>query len=154
MINYIWTCMHQVMINCNPETVSTDFDESHRLYFEELSFERVLDVYEMEGCTGAVVSFGGQTPQNLALPLKKAGVKVLGTDPEMIDNAEDRNRHSAMLDELGIDQPAWSNLTGLDEAKAFCNKVLIDAQWLSCLPYLLRIMRERVPAGLAQHVVQ
>ena len=134
MINYIWTCMHQVMINCNPETVSTDFDESHRLYFEELSFERVLDVYEMEGCTGAVVSFGGQTPQNLALPLKKAGVKVLGTDPEMIDNAEDRNRHSAMLDELGIDQPAWSNLTGLDEAKAFCNKVRSDAELLRGLP--------------------
>lgn len=112
-----------VMINCNPETVSTDFDESHRLYFEELSLERTLDIYEMEGCTGAVVSFGGQTPNNLALPLKNNGVKVLGTDPEMIDNAEDRNRHSAMLDELGIDQPAWSNLTGFEEAKAFCNKV-------------------------------
>ena len=69
-----------------------DFDESHRLYFEELSLERTLDIYEMEGATGAVVSFGGQTPNNLALPLKRCGVKVLGTDPDMIDNAEDRNR--------------------------------------------------------------
>ena len=84
---------------------------------------QVLDIYELEQGTGAVVSFGGQTPNNLAVPLKRCGVKVLGTDPDMIDNAEDRNRHSAMLDALGIDQPAWSNLTGFDEAKAFCNKV-------------------------------
>jgi len=112
-----------VMINCNPETVSTDYDESHRLYFEELSLERVLDVYEFEGCTGAIVSFGGQTPNNLAMPLKKYGCTVLGTSPEDIDNAEDRNQHSKMLDDLGIDQPAWSELQKFDDAKAFCNKV-------------------------------
>ena len=112
-----------VMINCNPETVSTDFDESDRLYFEELSLERVMDVYELEGATGVVVSFGGQTPNNLAVPMSKWGANVLGTSPEMIDNAEDRNRHSAMLDELGIDQPAWSNMTTIEDAKTFCNKV-------------------------------
>mmetsp|Transcript_34549 Transcript_34549/g.108292 ORF Transcript_34549/g.108292 Transcript_34549/m.108292 type:complete len:1540 (-) Transcript_34549:78-4697(-) len=112
-----------VMINCNPETVSTDFDESHRLYFEELSLERVLDIYEVEGCTGAVVSFGGQIPNNLALPLKANGANVLGTTPEMIDGAEDRQKHSAMLDELKIDQPAWSELKTFEEAQGFCNKV-------------------------------
>mmetsp|Transcript_8150 Transcript_8150/g.18911 ORF Transcript_8150/g.18911 Transcript_8150/m.18911 type:complete len:1493 (+) Transcript_8150:195-4673(+) len=112
-----------VMINCNPETVSTDFDESDRLYFEELSLERVMDVYELEGATGVVVSFGGQTPNNLAVPLDKWGANVLGTSPAMIDNAEDRNRHSAMLDQLGIDQPLWSNMTTIEDAKVFCNKV-------------------------------
>lgn len=112
-----------IMINNNPETVSTDYDESDRLYFEELSLERVLDIYEFENALGCIVSYGGQIPNNLAMPLKKNGVKIMGTDPDMIDNAEDRNAHSAMLDKLGIDQPAWSALTNLEAATAFCAKV-------------------------------
>ena len=112
-----------IMINCNPETVSTDYDESDRLYFEELSLERVLDIYEFENCKGTIVSFGGQIPNNLCMPLKKNGANILGTTPEMIDGAEDRNKHSAMLDALGIDQPAWSALTNLASATEFCAKV-------------------------------
>lgn len=112
-----------VMVNCNPETVSTDYDESDRLYFEELSLERVLDIYEAEGATGCIVSFGGQTPNNLAMPLHQNGVKILGTTPENIDFAEDRQKHSAMLDTLGIDQPAWSELKKYDEAQEFAARV-------------------------------
>jgi len=112
-----------VMINCNPETVSTDYDESDRLYFEELSTERVLDIYEFENATGCIVSFGGQIPNNLCNPLQQNGVNILGTSPSMIDGAEDRNKHSAMLDELGIDQPEWSALSNLDAATSFCAKV-------------------------------
>ncbi|KAK8866132.1 carbamoyl-phosphate synthase arginine-specific large chain [Kwoniella newhampshirensis] len=112
-----------IMINYNPETVSTDFDEADRLYFEELSWERVMDIYELEGAEGVVVSVGGQLPQNIALRLKHTGVNVLGTDPEQIDNAEDRHKFSSILDSVGVDQPAWTEATSLDSAKEFANKV-------------------------------
>ncbi|OCF54288.1 carbamoyl-phosphate synthase arginine-specific large chain [Kwoniella mangroviensis CBS 10435] len=112
-----------IMINYNPETVSTDFDEADRLYFEELGFERVMDIYEMEQAEGVVVSVGGQLPQNIALRLKNSGVNVLGTDPEQIDNAEDRHKFSSILDSVGVDQPAWTEATSLESAKAFAAKV-------------------------------
>eukprot|EP00948_MAST-09A_sp_MAST-9A-sp1_P003695 g3695.t1 len=100
-----------VVINYNPETVSTDYDESDRLYFEELSFERVLDIYEFETSAGVVVSVGGQIPNQLALPLHNAGVHILGTSPMSIDMAEDRHKFSALLDALDIDQPKWTEVT-------------------------------------------
>ncbi|KZS88276.1 carbamoyl-phosphate synthase [Sistotremastrum niveocremeum HHB9708] len=112
-----------VMVNYNPETVSTDFDEADRLYFEELSFERVMDIYEMEQAQGVVVSVGGQLPQNIALRLKNTDVKVLGTDPEMIDTAEDRHKFSAVLDKIGVDQPSWIEVTSVEAAKAFADDV-------------------------------
>ncbi|GEM06192.1 carbamoyl-phosphate synthase large subunit [Rhodotorula toruloides] len=112
-----------VMINYNPETVSTDFDEADRLYFEELGWERVMDIYELEGSEGVVVSVGGQLPQNIALRLKQTGINVLGTDPESIDNAEDRHKFSAILDKSGVDQPAWVEATTVESAKEFANKV-------------------------------
>ncbi|TFK74012.1 carbamoyl-phosphate synthase [Pluteus cervinus] len=112
-----------IMINYNPETVSTDFDEADRLYFEELGYERVMDIYELEQAQGVVVSVGGQLPQNIALRLKHAGVNVLGTDPQQIDNAEDRHKFSSVLDKIGVDQPEWTEVTSLDGAKAFANKV-------------------------------
>ncbi|KAG5639482.1 hypothetical protein H0H81_001604 [Sphagnurus paluster] len=112
-----------VMINYNPETVSTDFDEADRLYFEELGYERVMDIYELEQAQGVIVSVGGQLPQNIALRLKQTGVNVLGTDPEQIDNAEDRHKFSSVLDSIGVDQPEWTEVTTLDAAKAFANKV-------------------------------
>lgn len=112
-----------IMINYNPETVSTDFDEADRLYFEELGWERVMDIYELEGADGVVVSVGGQLPQNIALRLKQTGVNVLGTDPEQIDNAEDRHKFSSILDSIGVDQPAWTEATSLQAAKEFANKV-------------------------------
>ncbi|MBI2613131.1 carbamoyl-phosphate synthase (glutamine-hydrolyzing) large subunit [Candidatus Kaiserbacteria bacterium] len=100
-----------IMINSNPETVSTDYDMSDRLYFEELSLERVLDIVEFEKPKGVVVSTGGQIPNNLALPLQKAGVHVFGTDPRNIDRAENRHAFSKLLDTLDVDQPAWAELT-------------------------------------------
>jgi len=112
-----------IMVNYNPETVSTDYDECDRLYFEELSLERVLDIYEKEGATGVMVSVGGQIPQNLAVPLENAGARVLGTSPTSIDMCEDREKFSAMLDRMGIDQPAWEDLTSIDSALAFANRV-------------------------------
>ncbi|GAA5980761.1 hypothetical protein JCM10908_001769 [Rhodotorula pacifica] len=112
-----------VMINYNPETVSTDFDEADRLYFEELGWERVMDIYELEGSEGVVVSVGGQLPQNIALRLKETGVKVLGTDPEMIDSAEDRHKFSAILDQSGVDQPDWIEASSVESAKEFANRV-------------------------------
>ena len=112
-----------VMINYNPETVSTDYDESDRLYFDELSFERVLDIYEKENSSGVIVSVGGQPPNNIALNLHKNGANVLGTHPEKIDNCEDRNKYSAMLDKIGVKQPEWSSLTSQKEAVSFCEKV-------------------------------
>ncbi|CAD6946434.1 unnamed protein product [Tilletia caries] len=112
-----------IMINYNPETVSTDFDEADRLYFEELGFERVMDIYELEGATGVVVSVGGQLPQNIALRLKDTGVKVLGTDPLMIDSAEDRHKFSSILDSIGVDQPDWTEATTVDKAKEFAARV-------------------------------
>ena len=111
------------MVNYNPETVSTDYDECDRLYFEELSRERVLDIYEADSADGVVVSVGGQIPNGLALPLGRAGVKILGTTPEMIDNAEDRQKFSAALDEIGVQQPRWSELTSSESAFKFANDV-------------------------------
>mmetsp|Transcript_70163 Transcript_70163/g.106136 ORF Transcript_70163/g.106136 Transcript_70163/m.106136 type:complete len:914 (+) Transcript_70163:3-2744(+) len=110
-----------IMLNCNPETVSTDFDECDRLYFEEVSLERSLDVIDLEAPKGVIASFGGQIPNNLAMPLHRAGVTISGTHPEMIDSAEDRHKHSAMLDEIGVDQPKWSELTSVEAAKEFAN---------------------------------
>jgi len=112
-----------VMINHNPETVSTDYDICDKLYFEELSLERVLDIAELEKPEGVVVSMGGQIPNNLALSLHKQGLKILGTSAESIDQAEDRHKFSALLDRLGVDQPQWQELTSLEAAKAFAAKV-------------------------------
>ena len=109
-----------VVVNCNPETVSTDFDESDRLYFEELSHERVMDIAELETPRGVVVSVGGQTPNNLALGLHRCGIRVLGTSVEAIDACEDRNKFSQLCDHLRIDQPQWSQFETLNEARAFC----------------------------------
>jgi carbamoyl-phosphate synthase/aspartate carbamoyltransferase len=103
-----------VVINCNPETVSTDYDESDRLYFEELTFERTLDIYEIEKSRGVIISVGGQIPNIMALPLHRQGVTILGTDPSSIDVCEDRNKFSALLDTLGVDQPKWAQLTKME----------------------------------------
>jgi carbamoyl-phosphate synthase large subunit len=108
----------------NPETMSTDFDEADRLYFEELSYERVMDIYELENASGVVVSVGGQLPQNIALRLQEAGgAKVLGTDPRNIDKAEDRQKFSEILDSIGVDQPAWKELTSVEAAEQFAEQV-------------------------------
>ena len=112
-----------IMINYNPETVSTDYDMCDRLYFDELSFERVMDVIDLENPNGVIVSVGGQIPNNLAMKLYRQGVPVLGTSPVSIDRAENRNKFSAMLDSLGIDQPEWSALTSMDDVHSFINKV-------------------------------
>merc|ERR1719502_397469 len=112
-----------VMVNYNPETVSTDYDECDRLYFEELSAERVLDIYETETCEQAIVSVGGQIPNTLALELSDRGINVAGTSPTMIDTAEDRNKFSALCDSVGIDQPEWRMLTSQDDTLEFCDKV-------------------------------
>ena len=112
-----------IMINYNPETVSTDYDMCDRLYFDELSFERVLDVIDLEQPSGVIVSVGGQIPNNLAMKLHRQGVPILGTSPISIDRAENRNKFSAMLDRLGIDQPAWQELTSLDDVRSFVDKV-------------------------------
>lgn len=112
-----------VMINYNPETVSTDYDMCDRLYFDELSFERVLDVIDLEQPGGVIVSVGGQIPNNLAMKLHRQSVPVLGTSPLSIDRAENRHKFSAMLDQLGIDQPAWKELTSLEDMEEFVNKV-------------------------------
>ncbi|KAI1881361.1 hypothetical protein JX265_000187 [Neoarthrinium moseri] len=112
-----------IMVNYNPETVSTDYDEADRLYFENITMETVLDIYQMEGASGVLGAMGGQTPNNIALPLHHAGVKVLGTSPEMIDNAENRFKFSRTLDRIGVDQPTWKVLTSFEDAKSFCQKV-------------------------------
>ncbi|OAD07237.1 hypothetical protein MUCCIDRAFT_152256 [Mucor lusitanicus CBS 277.49] len=112
-----------VMVNYNPETVSTDYDEADRLYFENINLERVLDIYEIEKSSGVMMSMGGQTPNNIALPLYRQNVKVLGTSPEMIDNAENRYKFSRMCDNIGVDQPLWKELTSYEEAEVFCAKV-------------------------------
>lgn len=112
-----------VMINYNPETVSTDYDMCDRLYFDELSFERVLDVVDIENTKGVVLSMGGQIPNNLAMKLHRRNVPVLGTSPASIDRAENRHKFSSMLDELGIDQPRWKELTSFDEILSFVNEV-------------------------------
>jgi len=109
-----------IALNYNPETVSTDYDESDRLYFEEISDERVMDIVDVEGAKATIVSVGGQAPNNMALKLHQNGVNILGTHPEMIDRCEDRNKYSSMLDEIGVKQPAWSALTSMDDAYKFC----------------------------------
>ncbi|PVU98490.1 hypothetical protein BB559_001537 [Furculomyces boomerangus] len=111
-----------IMVNYNPETVSTDFDECDRLYFDELSYERVRDIYELENSSGVFVSVGGQLPQNIALKLYQSGMNVIGTNPNMIDAAEDRHRFSSILDSIGVDQPAWKELTSFDDAKKFADE--------------------------------
>jgi carbamoyl-phosphate synthase large subunit len=133
-VEFDWCCVNAVqtaravgktsiMVNCNPETVSTDYDVCDRLYFEELSLERVLDIYEFERPAGVVLSMGGQIPNNLAMPLFNAGAIILGTDARDIDKAEDRHKFSALLEKLGIEQPAWKELTDLDSAYAFADEV-------------------------------
>ncbi|MBI4994567.1 carbamoyl-phosphate synthase (glutamine-hydrolyzing) large subunit [Candidatus Peregrinibacteria bacterium] len=112
-----------IMVNYNPETVSTDYDICDKLYFDELSLERVLDIYEKERPIGIVISTGGQVPNNLALKLHEAGVKILGTSPENIDRAEDRHKFSALLDKLKIDQPVWRELTSIQKIKFFAKDV-------------------------------
>ena len=112
-----------IMINYNPETVSTDYDMCDRLYFDELSFERVLDVIDLESPRGVIVSVGGQIPNNLAMKLHRQSVPILGTSPVNIDRAENRGKFSAMLDKLGIDQPKWSALTSMEDVKKFIDEV-------------------------------
>ena len=112
-----------VMINYNPETVSTDYDMCDRLYFDELTFERVMDILELESPHGVIVSTGGQIPNNLALKLDAQGVNILGTSAKSIDNAEDRNKFSAMCDRLGIDQPRWRELTSMKDIHQFIDEV-------------------------------
>ena len=112
-----------VLINYNPETVSTDYDMCDRLYFDELTFERVMDIIELETPHGVVVSVGGQIPNNLALRLDKNGVPILGTKAKDIDKAEDRNKFSSIVDSLGVDQPEWSELTTMDDVDKFIDKV-------------------------------
>jgi carbamoyl-phosphate synthase large subunit len=133
-----------IMINSNPETVSTDFDRSDRLYFDELTFERIQDIADFEQPHGIVVSVGGQIANNLALPLATAGYSILGTAATQIDNAEDRQKFSAMLNRLGIDQPEWSEVTTLEAAKKFGTDV----------GYPLLIRPSYVLSGGAMNVVQ
>jgi carbamoyl-phosphate synthase large subunit len=127
-VNTIWALkkngiQEAIMVNYNPETVSTDYDVSDKLYFEELSTERILDIYEKENPMGVVASVGGQIPNNLALKLANSGVKLLGTSAEDIDVAEDRSKFSALLDELGIPQPSWSKLKSIKAAKRFAESI-------------------------------
>ncbi|RBQ95404.1 hypothetical protein VDGD_00477 [Verticillium dahliae] len=112
-----------IMVNYNPETVSTDYDEADKLYFENINLETVCDIYALENAGGVLGAMGGQTPNNIALPLYRAGIKVLGTSPEMIDMAENRYKFSRMLDSIGVDQPAWKENSSLEDAKQFCNSI-------------------------------
>ncbi len=126
-VNALMTVKRQgwrsVMINYNPETVSTDYDMCDRLYFDELTYERVMDIIDLEQPHGTILSVGGQIPNNLATRLDAAGVNILGTDARSIDNAEDRHKFSAMLDRLGIDQPRWRELTSLEDIDRFIAEV-------------------------------
>ena len=133
-VEFDWCCVNAVrslkrlgfttiMVNFNPETVSTDYDICDRLYFEELSLERVLDIYELERPLGVIISTGGQIPNNLAMKLQKAGVRILGTSPISIDNAEDRHKFSRLCDSLGIDQPEWKELRSEETAKTFAKEI-------------------------------
>mgnify|MGYP001568226633 FL=1 len=112
-----------VMINYNPETVSTDYDEVDRLYFDEITFESVMDIYGFENCKGVILSMGGQIANNIAMSLHRKQVKIIGTNPENIDNAENRFKFSRMLDDIGIDQPKWRELTTSSSAKSFSDEV-------------------------------
>jgi carbamoyl-phosphate synthase large subunit len=133
-VEFDWCCVNAVltlrnlghtsiMINYNPETVSTDYDICDRLYFDELSFETVADIYEKENPRGLIISMGGQIPNNLAMKCHDYGINILGSSPLCIDSAENRHKFSALLDELEIDQPEWRELTDMDEAKVFANSV-------------------------------
>ncbi len=127
-VNTIWALKKNgieeaIMINYNPETVSTDYDVSDKLYFEELTVERILDIYEKENPMGIITSVGGQIPNNLSLPLSEAGTKILGTTAQDVDLAEDRSKFSALLDQLEISQPSWSKLQSIEEAKRFATKI-------------------------------
>jgi len=133
-VEFDWCCVNSIqtarnsghiaiMINYNPETVSTDYDECDRLYFDELTFERVMDIYEFEDPHGIIVSMGGQIPNNLAMRLHNVGVRILGTSPESIDSAEDRHKFSKLLDTLKIDQPPWKELSNINDAVRFANEV-------------------------------
>jgi carbamoyl-phosphate synthase large subunit len=133
-VEFDWCCVNSVaalrkldykaiMINYNPETVSTDYDICDKLYFDEMTFERVMDIYEKENPLGIIISMGGQIANNLALPLHNSGVKILGTSPIDIDNAEDRHKFSKLLDELGIDQPDWKEVTTIKAAEKFAKRV-------------------------------
>jgi len=133
-VEFDWCCVNSVatlrkikydtiLINCNPETVSTDYDICDKLYFDELTFERVMDICEKESTKGVIVSMGGQIPNNLALSLYNSGVPILGTSPLDIDRAEDRHKFSQLLDKLEVDQPVWKELTSLEEAEAFADRV-------------------------------
>jgi len=132
-VEFDWCCVNSVrtlkklnyntiMINYNPETVSTDYDICDKLYFDELTFEKIFDIYEKENPLGIIVSMGGQIPNNLAVKFHQAGVKILGTEPSKIDMAEDRHKFSRLLDELQIDQPIWKELTSLEEAEKFAER--------------------------------
>lgn len=112
-----------ITVNCNPETVSTDYDICDRLYFEEISFETVIDIYQLENPLGVILAFGGQAPNNIAMSLSRANVKILGTSPDDIDNAEDRFKFSRKLEALKISQPQWKKSEDIDDAKEFCAKV-------------------------------
>jgi carbamoyl-phosphate synthase large subunit len=127
-VNTIWALkkngiQEAIMVNYNPETVSTDYDVSDKLYFEELTTERILDIYEKENPLGVITSVGGQIPNNLAMKLSNAGVKLLGTSAENVDLAEDRSKFSALLDQLEISQPSWSKLLSISDAKRFAEKI-------------------------------
>ena len=153
-VEFDWCCVNAVqtakksgfetiMINFNPETVSTDYDMCDKLYFDEISLERVLDVYEFENPKGVIVSMGGQTPNNLAINLYKNKVNILGTSPEDIDRAEDRHKFSKLLDTIGVDQPEWKELATIDSAKKFANAV----------EYPVLIRPSYVLSGAAMNVV-
>ena len=154
-VEFDWCCVNSVMtlndlkyttimINCNPETVSTDYDICDKLYFEELSFERVMDIYEKEKPEGMIISMGGQVANNLAVRLHKMKVKILGTSPVQIDNAENRYKFSKILDRLNIDQPEWREFTDIEEANKFAEKV----------EYPVLIRPSYVLSGAAMNVVR
>ena len=154
-VEFDWCCVNSVltlndmnfttiMINCNPETVSTDYDTCDKLYFEELSFERVMDIYEKENPAGVIISMGGQIPNNLAVPLYRQRVKILGTSPDQIDNAENRYKFSQILDRIAVDQPEWKEFTDIEKANAFAEKV----------GYPVLIRPSYVLSGAAMNVVR
>lgn len=133
-VEFDWCCVNaatqvnksgykSIMINCNPETVSTDYDICDKLYFEQLTLERVLDICDKENPAGVIVSMGGQTPNNLAMRLHKAGIKFIDTSPRQIDNAESRHKFSQILDDIEVDQPEWREVTTLEDAKQFARNV-------------------------------
>ncbi len=133
-VEFDWCCVNTVrtlrdmgyqtiLLNCNPETVSTDYDECNRLYFDELTFETVLEIYDREMPYGIIVSVGGQTPNNLAVQCESAGLRILGTSPANIDRAEDRHKFSDLCDRLGIDQPRWAEVSSIEAAEAFSEEV-------------------------------